>query len=161
MYGVKIAGLGMSLPGNIVTNDMVAEMLLNQRAKLIEAKIDLTPAQMEEYETNDEWIRSRVGVVTRRFAPADKTTSDYGALAAESAWTDAYGDGLELPEFLIVATVSPDHFTTPPTAAVIQRKMKIPTHVGGHPHHMITGDVTLACSSLMTALTWGVSLIQS
>ena len=47
--GARLLGLGSSQPDRIVTNDELAQRV----------------------ETNDEWIRSRVGIAERRFGSAD------------------------------------------------------------------------------------------
>lgn len=162
MYGVKIAGIGIALPDWVVDNNEIAELLKAQRAK-IPSEVILTPDQEKEFITSDEWIRRRTGVITRRFAKPTETTSDFAALAGHAAWTDAYGDGLEIPDFLLTATVSPDHFTTPPMSAIVQRKMGIPARLGQYKKitGLIAGDITLACTSFISALTFGVALIQS
>jgi len=166
MNGVKIAGIGIALPKRIVTNDDIVEILLVQRQKVLDSGIELTPKQMEEYVTSDEWIVVRSGIHERRFAEKSETTSDYAAKAGHGAWTDAYGDGLEIPEFLLVATVSPDHFTTPATSVITHRKMGIPVHLRDKSgkrslRRFIARDITQACSSLMMALEDGFSLIRS
>jgi 3-oxoacyl-[acyl-carrier-protein] synthase-3 len=52
--GARILSLGGYQPGNVVTNDDLA------------AQVD----------TSDEWIRSRVGIVSRRFAGPEETVTD-------------------------------------------------------------------------------------
>jgi len=162
MYGVKIAGIGIALPDWVVDNNEIAELLKAQRAK-IPSDVILTKKQEEEFITSDEWIRPRTGVITRRFAKPNETTSDFAAIAGHAAWTDAYGDGLGIPDFLLTATVSPDNFTTPPLPAPVQRKMGIPTRIGKQQKliGLISGEITLACNSFVSALTFGVALIQS
>jgi len=165
MKGVKITGLGIALPERVVTNDDIVKILLNQRQKVLDSGIVLTPEQMKEYETTPEWIVPRTGINERRFAEPDETTSDYAAQAAHDAWTDAYGDGLEVPDFLLVATVSPDHFTTPTTSVATHRKMGIPVYrnIGGEKQlcRFIARDITQACTSFVMALQDGYSLIRS
>jgi len=166
MNGVKIAGIGVALPKRIVTNDNIVGILLDKRQKVLDSGIKLTPKQMEEYVTSDEWIKARSGINERRFAEKSETTSDYAAKAGHDAWTDAYGDGLELPDFLLVATVSPDHITTPTTSVIAHRKMGIPVHLRDKNsktslRRFIARDITQACSSFMVALEDGYSLISS
>ena len=52
--GTKILGFGGYQPDKVVTNDDLAKMV----------------------ETNDEWIRSRVGIESRRVARDDETVAD-------------------------------------------------------------------------------------
>lgn len=165
MHGVRIAGLGIALPPRIVTNDDIAKMYLEERERVLASGIALTDAEREAYETSHEWILSRTGIVERRFAEPNETTSDYAKRAAEEAWTDAYGDGLELPEFFILGTVSPDHPQTPPTSEVALRKMHFPPYrnglAGKQLRSCVTMDVSYACTTPMAALSVGCALIQS
>jgi 3-oxoacyl-[acyl-carrier-protein] synthase III len=70
-------------PGNVVTNDDLA------------ARVD----------TSDEWIRSRVGIVSRRFAGPDETVAD---MAVEAGGKALAGSGLSPADIdlVIVATCS-------------------------------------------------------
>jgi 3-oxoacyl-[acyl-carrier-protein] synthase-3 len=65
--GTRIAGLGHYRPGRVVTNDDLAQII----------------------ETNDEWIRSRVGIAERRYSEDGETVSSMGALAGQAALDDA------------------------------------------------------------------------
>lgn len=164
MYGVRIAGLGTAIPNWLVTNQTLAQLLRYEREHLRALKVDV-PAEMEkEFETNDEWIQSRTGIRQRYFCPRDNSvvTSDLAVEAAGNAWTDAYGEALDIfPEFIIVATVSPDHFTTPPTSVIVHRKMGVPKTMGGKVWPCVLSDVTLACTSFMVALQYGCMLIET
>jgi hypothetical protein len=62
--GSRILGLGHYQPSNVVTND-----------DLVARGVD----------TNDAWIRSRVGIAERRFADPDETVIDMGEAAASKA----------------------------------------------------------------------------
>jgi len=166
MYGVKISGIGIALPDRVVTNDDIARILIEQRKKVIASGYDLSEAQMKEYETSHEWILSHIGINQRRFAEPSETTSDYAVKAGDVAWIDAYGEGLQMPDFLLLATVSPDHFTTPATSVITHRKMGIPVYCptdgkNKKPRRLIARDITQACTSLMTAFQDGCSLIRS
>src|SRR2546421_12708942 len=61
--GARILSLGGYQPGNVVTNDDLA------------AKVD----------TSDEWIRSRVGIVSRRFAGPEESVPDMAVVAGGKA----------------------------------------------------------------------------
>jgi len=61
--GARILSLGGYQPGNVVTNDDLA------------ARVD----------TSDEWIRSRVGIVSRRFAGPEETVTDMAFEAGAKA----------------------------------------------------------------------------
>jgi 3-oxoacyl-[acyl-carrier-protein] synthase III len=62
MTGSRILSFGHYQPSRVVTNDEIAQLV----------------------ETNDEWIRDRVGIATRRIA-GDETVADMAAAAADKA----------------------------------------------------------------------------
>src|SRR5271170_8314258 len=57
--GARIISLGGYQPANVVTNDDLAARV----------------------ETSDEWIRSRVGIISRRYAGPDETVADMAVVA--------------------------------------------------------------------------------
>src|SRR5271163_1783140 len=61
--GARIISLGGYQPGNVVTNDDLS------------ARVD----------TSDEWIRSRVGIISRRYAGPDESVADMPVVAAGKA----------------------------------------------------------------------------
>ncbi len=172
MKGVKIAGIGIELPARSYSNDDVAQMLIEQRDLVIaqlktNGEDELTPEQLEQYETSNEWIGPRVGVFKRPFAETHETTSGYAAAASHNAWDDAYGDGFEEPGFSLLCTVSPDHFTTPATNVVTARKMRLGYERFTHGketrrlRNFISADITQACSSFGEGMIFGNALIRS
>src|SRR3954470_13378482 len=72
-------------------------------------------------ETSDEWVRERSGVVTRYYVERGVASSDLGAEAARAALADA-GVGLEEVDYLVCATMTPDHYF-PGTGTLIQQKL--------------------------------------
>ncbi len=86
MRKAKIAGLGMNVPDQIVTNDDLTKLM----------------------DTSDEWIQTRTGIQRRRYAPEGMYTSELAVPAAERAIADA---GLENKDIdhILFATLSPDH----------------------------------------------------
>ena len=83
MIGTKILGFGGYQPDKVVTNDDLAKLV----------------------DTNDEWIRTRVGIQTRRFAAEDETVADMAEAAGAKALA---ASGLEPSDvdLVIVATCS-------------------------------------------------------
>jgi len=81
--GARIMSLGGYQPGNVVTNDDLA------------VRVD----------TSDEWIRSRVGIVSRRYAGPDETVAYMATVAGGKALA---GCGLSPADIdlVIVATCS-------------------------------------------------------
>lgn len=98
MENVNIAGTGMALPDNIVTNDDLAKFV----------------------DTSDEWITSRTGIKERRISTGD-TTTDLAYRAAIQALTEAKLKPEEL-DMIIVATITPDNFT-PSVACMLQDRL--------------------------------------
>src|SRR4026208_1126299 len=83
----------------------------------------LTNADLEKMvDTNDEWIRTRTGVVERRILKGEgKGSSDLAAPAVEDLCTKRGIDPMEI-DCLICATVTPDMFF-PATANIICGKI--------------------------------------
>ena len=82
--GVKITGIGVAVPSNVVTN---ADL---------ESTID----------TSDHWIRSRTGIRCRRWATSSVSTGDLAVAAGKSALQHA---GLAHVDRVILATTTPNH----------------------------------------------------
>ncbi len=98
----KIAGIGMYVPQNIITNN------------------DLTAF----IETSDEWIQERTGIKERRYAHrTQETTTTMGVKAAEIALQRA-GIVAQDVDFIIFATLSPDYYF-PGCGVLVQRQMKM------------------------------------
>ena len=99
MIRSRILGVGRCLPERAVTNFDLAEM----------------------FETSDEWIRQRTGIVERRFAEAGVYCSDLAREAAQNALENAGIEAGDL-DFIIFATLSPDHHF-PGSGVYLQEKM--------------------------------------
>ena len=121
MQSVRILATGSYLPPKRLTNSDLANMGLD---------------------TSDEWIRQRTGVVERRIADPDVTTSDLGLEASKKALQTAGLTAKDL-DLIIVATITPD--TCCPSAANwLQAKLDAP--------QAVTFDVTAACSGFIFGL---------
>ncbi|EKT3965557.1 ketoacyl-ACP synthase III [Flavobacterium psychrophilum] len=122
MYHSKISGLGYYVPDNIVTN--------NDLAKIID--------------TNDEWIQERTGIQERRhIIKGEDTTTSMGVKAAKIA-IDRSGVAYNDIDFIIFATLSPDHYFPGPGVAV-QKELGLKT-VGAL-------DIRNQCSGFIYALS--------
>jgi 3-oxoacyl-[acyl-carrier-protein] synthase-3 len=99
--GAKILGFGGYQPDKVVTNDDLAKIV----------------------ETNDEWIRSRVGIESRRVARDDETVADMAEAAGAKALA---ASGLEPSEvdLVIVATCSPE-VPLPNVAATVAHRLGV------------------------------------
>lgn len=104
MYNSKIIGLGYFVPDNVVTNDMLSEIM----------------------DTNDQWIQERTGIKERRHViKGEDTTSTMGVKAARIAIERAGIDKDEI-DFIVFATLSPDYYFPGP-GVLVQRDMGIKT----------------------------------
>lgn len=82
--GARIMGLGSYRPARVVTNDELAQRI----------------------DTNDEWIRSRVGIAERRFAGPDESVIDMAVAAAGKAMASSGVTAADI-DTVIVATCTP------------------------------------------------------
>ena len=93
-------------------------------------------------ETTDEWIRSRVGIASRRIAGPDETVADM-AVAAGGKALAASGLSPEDIDLVIVATCTPEA-QIPNTAATVARRLGI-SAPGAY-------DMNAACAGFCYAL---------
>lgn len=102
MTKAKIAGIGMYVPEQVMTNK-----------------------DLENYmDTSDEWIRERTGIEERRYAHRTKeTTATMGIEAAKIAIERA-GITPQDVDFIIFATLSPDYYF-PGCGVLVQRALKM------------------------------------
>ena len=116
----RILAFGGYQPARVVSNDDLAASVV----------------------TSDEWIRSRVGIASRRLAGADETVADMAVAAAGKALA---GSGLSTADIglVIVATCTPE-VMIPNTAAVVARRLGI-TAPGAY-------DLNAACAGFCYAL---------
>lgn len=101
MRRARILGVGRYLPEKRVTNFDFEKM----------------------FDTSDEWIQQRTGIVERRFADEGVYCSDL-ALGASQAALQSAGMSAEDVDFIIFATLSPDHHF-PGSGCYLQKKMGI------------------------------------
>jgi len=102
MHRSKIAGIGMYVPQNVVTNNDLLKYM----------------------DTSDEWIQERTGITERRYAHrTDETTTTMGVEAAKIAIERA-GISPQDIDFIIFATLSPDYYF-PGCGVLLQRAMKM------------------------------------
>ncbi len=102
MHKSKIAGIGMYVPANVVTNNDLLKYM----------------------DTSDEWIQERTGIKERRYAHrTEETTTTMGVEAAKKAIERA-GITPQDIDFIIFATLSPDYYF-PGCGVLLQRAMKM------------------------------------
>lgn len=117
--GSRVVSLGHYQPSQVLTNDQLAEIV----------------------DTNDEWIRSRVGIAERRVA-GDETVADMATAAAEKALA---GSGLTASDIdLVVVATCTSVDRCPNVATRVAAKLGV---VGP-----AAFDVNTACSGFSYAL---------
>lgn len=119
MTASRIISLGHYQPSRIVTNDDLAQLV----------------------DTSDEWIRDRVGIVTRRIA-GDETVADMAAAAAGKALANSGLTAAEIDLVVVATCTSVDR--SPNVACRVAAKLGI-TAPGAY-------DINTACSGFAYAL---------
>ena len=102
MFSSKIAGIGMYVPSNVVTNN------------------DLT----RYMDTNDAWIQERTGIKERRYAHRTKETTTTMGVEAAAIAIERAGITPQDIDFIVFATLSPDYYF-PGCGVLLQRAMKM------------------------------------
>lgn len=119
MNGSRIVALGHYQPPKVLSNDDLARMV----------------------DTDDQWIRSRVGISTRHIA-VDETVVDLAEQAAQKAMANS---GLEPAQIdLVVVATCTAVDRSPSTAAAVAARLGIPTPAAY--------DINTACSGFCYAL---------
>jgi 3-oxoacyl-[acyl-carrier-protein] synthase III len=127
--GAKILAFGGYQPDRVVTNDDLAKIV----------------------DTSDEWIRSRVGIESRRVAAADETVTDMAEAAGAKALA-ASGLTPAAIDLVIVATCSPE-VPLPNVAAVVAYRLGI-VAPGAY-------DLNAACAGFCYALATASDSIRA
>jgi 3-oxoacyl-[acyl-carrier-protein] synthase III len=118
--GSRVLSLGHYQPSRVLTNDDLAQMV----------------------DTNDAWIRDRVGIAERRIAAADETVADMASAAAEKALASS---GLSASDIDLVAVA---------TCSSVDRCPNVATRVANRLGINAPGafDLNTACSGFSYAL---------
>ena len=124
-----MTGVGAYLPEKILTNDELSQFV----------------------DTDDNWIRQRTGIVSRRKASSDELTSDLAVKAANQALRSA-GVTITDIDCIILATTTPD-YTFPSTATIVQQKLGA--------ENAFAFDVQAVCAGFVYALTVANGLMCS
>lgn len=127
IQGVKIVGLGMGAARHSVHNDALSSI-----------------------GCDSDWIVQRTGIVTRFHAAPDQATSDMAYEAARDCLNRS-GVSVDEVDMIIVATMTPDHYT-PSTACLVQSRLGAKCGAV---------DMNAACSGFMYGLIFGSQLVRS
>ena len=125
---VRLAALGRCLPERVVTN-----------ADLAAAGAALSAEEMQQLS----------GIVERRWAAPQESTSDLAARACREALQRANTSEVDR---LVLATVSPDH-VSPSTACAVQKLLELPP--------VPSFDVVAACSGFLFALDAAARAVET
>jgi len=118
--GSRIVSLGHYQPSKILTNDDLAAMV----------------------DTSDEWIRTRVGIQTRRIAESDETVADMAAAAAEKALAASGLTPADIDTVVVATCSSADR--SPNVACRVADRLGIPSPAAY--------DINTACSGFCYGL---------
>ncbi|MGH3166695.1 MAG: beta-ketoacyl-ACP synthase III [Trebonia sp.] len=129
MNGVRVLAFGGYQPDKIVTNDDLAKGV----------------------DTNDEWIRARVGIESRRIAADDETVTDMAEAAGAKALA-ASGLTADDIDVVVVATCTPET-QIPNVAASVAHRLGI-TAPGAF-------DVNAACAGFCYALNVAADAVRA
>lgn len=145
MVGSRIVGIGHHQPARILTNEELAGMV----------------------DTNDEWIRSRVGIRTRHIAGPDEPVDELAAHAAAKALAAA---GLAADDIdLVVVATSTAVDRSPNMAARVAHRLGVPSPAAldlnvvcaGFTHALATADHTLRAGAATRALVIGADKMSA
>ncbi|MGW2951975.1 beta-ketoacyl-ACP synthase III [Streptomyces eurythermus] len=139
MNGSRIVAIGHYQPARVLTNDDLAGMV----------------------DTSDEWIRSRVGIRTRRIAGPDEPVDELAAHAAAKALAAAGLTPDDIDLVLVATSTAIDR--SPNTAARVAARLGIPGPAAldvnvvcaGFTHALATADHTLRAGAATRALVIG------
>ena len=126
----RILGLGHYRPANVITND-----------DLVARGVD----------TNDQWIRTRVGIAERRWADPDESVVDLGEQAASKALA-ASGVDTDYVDLVIVATCT---MPTPVPAAAPNLANRLGIDAPG------AYDINSGCSGFVYSLNAASAAVRT
>ncbi|PZT70973.1 3-oxoacyl-ACP synthase [Streptomyces sp. SW4] len=139
MNGSRITAVGHYQPASILTNEDLAGMV----------------------DTSDEWIRSRVGIRTRRIAGPDEPVDELAAQAAAKALASAGLAPADVDYVLVATSTAVDR--SPNTAARVAARLGIPEPAAldlnvvcaGFTHALATADHAVRAGAARRALVVG------
>jgi 3-oxoacyl-[acyl-carrier-protein] synthase III len=140
----RIAGVGMYVPPNVLTNADFEKMV----------------------ETTDAWILTRTGMKVRHIATEEMASSDLSTKAAQEALQKAGMDAADL-DLIVVGTISPDH-AFPSTACLVQANLgnkkaacfDVSAACPGFLHGLSIADQYIKCGKYKNALVIGTEILS-
>jgi 3-oxoacyl-[acyl-carrier-protein] synthase III len=126
--GARLLGLGSVQPDRVVTNDELT------------ARVD----------TTDEWIRSRVGIESRRIADKETLLVEMAAEAGARALKDSGVDPADIGAVIVATCTMPD--TIPNAAAQVAHRIGVPSPAAF--------DLNTACSGFSYGIAVAADLVR-
>lgn len=127
--GARILGLGSVQPDNVVTNDDLAQRI----------------------DTNDQWIRDRVGIQSRRIADPDAKLVDLAAAAGELAVKDAGLAPTDVDTVIVATCTMPNPIPNAAAQTAYKIGMSAPAAF----------DVNAACAGFCYAMGTAADLVRA
>lgn len=124
-----VRGSGIYVPPQVVTNEMMSRIM----------------------DTSDDWIVKRTGIRERRFVEPGIGSAEIGAKAAEAALADAGLLAADV-DFVISATMTPDHYFPGNGGLIAQRLGMTTTHAL---------DIRMQCAGFLSGLHVADAFIRS
>lgn len=142
--GSRILSLGHHQPARVLTNEELSTMV----------------------DTDDAWIRSRVGVRTRHIAAEDESVTDMAAKAAEKAMAGAGLAAADIDLVVVASCTSP--YRSPHVAARVAARLGIPSPAAldvnaacsGFPHALALANLAISGGSATSAVVVGVEKLS-
>jgi 3-oxoacyl-[acyl-carrier-protein] synthase III len=141
--GSKILAVGHYQPARVLTNDDLAQMV----------------------DTNDEWIRDRVGIVTRRIADGE-TVADMAAAAAGKALAASGKSAAEIDLIAVATCTSVDRCPNVATRVAAKLGIAAPaaydinTACSGYEYALATVDHAIRAGAATNALVIGAEKLS-
>lgn len=120
-------GLGIHRPERVVTNDEICEVL----------------------DSSDEWIQTRSGIRTRRYAGEDESLVDMATFAAERALKASGVDAADIGAVIVATSTHAQH--TPAAAPLVADRLG---------SRAAAFDVSAGCAGFCHALSVGSDLVR-
>lgn len=141
--GTRILSMGHYQPARVLTNDDLAQMV----------------------DTNDQWIRDRVGIVTRRIADTE-TVADMAAAAADKALANSGLTAGDIDMIAVATCTSVDR--SPNVACRVAAKLginapaayDINTACSGYSYALATADHAIRAGSARNAIVIGAEKLS-
>ncbi len=121
-------GLGVYRPDRVVTNDEICEVL----------------------DSSDEWIQTRSGIKTRRFAGDDETLIGMSIAASEKALAASGVEAAQIGCVIVATSTHPEH--TPASAPQVATALGL---------NAAAFDISAGCAGFCHALNLATSMIRS